>query len=168
MNMHKTNIPGTSMLIHLPRDYADSYSAVLAKAVTIDQVGKSFFASGPAWVDALFILRNKMVGLVGLKTADVGDKETVLKNFSCEVGESLGLFQVLAKNEREIVFGQADKHLDFRLSLFLDKPNRALYLSTIVILHNWMGRLYFLPVRFFHKIIVPTMGQGMVRELERD
>ncbi len=59
MKTTKSNLPESSLLINVPRDYADSYTAAPnAKDLTIEQIGKSFFSSSPAWVDWLFALRN--------------------------------------------------------------------------------------------------------------
>ncbi len=163
MKITKTSLPSMSLLDNVPCDYVDSYAIALAgKDLTIEQVGKSFFSSGPAWVGWLFALRNKIVALVGLKTSG---KEAVINDFKCEVGERVGLFKVFDKNEYEVILGEDDKHLDFRVSLFLDRTSNLLIVSTIVKIHNWLGTLYFLPVKPFHKMIVPTMVKGMAREL---
>ncbi len=165
MKITKSNLPETSLLKNIPHDYVDSYAVTLnAKDLTIEQVGKAFFTSGPAWVEVLFMLRNRAVSLFGLKTS--GAREAVIRNFKCEVGESVGLFKIFDKNACEIILGEDDKHLDFRVSLFLDKQNNMLTVSTIVKIHNWMGRLYFLPVKPFHKMIVPTMVREMVTRLQ--
>ena len=170
MKITKSNLPETSLLKNIPHDYVDSYSVTLnAKDLTIEQVGRSFFTSSPAWVDALLILRDKIVGMIGLKTAgDASNREKLLARFKCEVGEQLALFKVFAKNEHEVILGEDDKHLDFRVSLFLDRQKNALTVSTVVKTHNWLGRLYFLPVKPFHKMIVPTMVRGMARHLQKD
>jgi hypothetical protein len=161
----KSTLPESSLLKNIPHDYVDRYSAALnAQGLTIEQVGKAFFSSSPAWVDWLFALRNRIVSLLGLKTS--GAREAVLQNFKCEVGESVGLFKVFDKNEREVILGEDDKHLNFRVSLFLDRENNALIVSTIVDIHNWLGTLYFLPVKPFHKLIVPTIVKGMAARLQ--
>lgn len=74
--------------------------------MSIEQVGKSFFTPGPAWVGTLLMLRNKIVGMIGLKTAgDTKNREELLASFKCEVGEQLALFKVFDKNEYEIILG---------------------------------------------------------------
>ncbi len=161
------NFPESSLLKNVPHDYVDSYSAVLnAKDLIIEQVGISFFTSDPAWVGWLFALRNTIVSFLGLKTSNSEtDRQKLLAGFNCEVGQRLGLFKVFDKNEHEVIIGEDDRHLDFRVSLFLDRQSNKLIVSTIVKFHNWLGRLYFLPVKPFHKLIVPTMVKGMVKQL---
>jgi hypothetical protein len=164
----KTKLPEKSILNGVPHDYLDSYDDALnASKISIEQVGKAFFASSPAWVDWLFDIRNRVVSMLGLKTSGAESKEAVIQNIKCEVGESIGLFKIFAKTENEIVMGEDDKHLDFRVSLFLDRQNNLLVVSTIVKIHNWLGRLYFLPVKPFHKIIVPVMTKGITNEINK-
>ena len=170
MKITKSNLPETSLLKNIPHDYTDSYSVTLnTKDLTIEQVGKSFFTSSPAWVDTLLILRDKIVGMIGLKTAsNAGNREKLLASFKCEAGEQLALFKVFAKNEHEVILGEDDKHLDFRVSLFLDRQKNGLIVSTVVKTHNWMGALYLLAVKPFHKLIVPTLVKEMAGHLQKD
>ncbi len=59
------------------------------------------------------------------------------------VGERFGLFKVLDKKEKEIILGEDDKHLDFKVSLLYVQPENKIYISTGVQYHNFFGRLYF-------------------------
>jgi hypothetical protein len=172
----KTTLPASSLLSKAGQqyDYVDSYSSVIElrqKSLVIKDVGKAFFSSSPSWVDNLFATRNKIVRIFGLKTSGTENgRQQLLDRFKCEVGEQIGLFKVFAKNEQELILGENDKHLDFRVSLFLCPPNKEqnteLIVSTVVTFKNWLGRLYFLPVKQFHKLIVPTMLKGMVKQLQ--
>ncbi len=170
MKITKSTLPETSLIKNIPSDYIDSYSAdINTKPLTIEQVGKSFFQASPEWVNALLLLRDRVVGFLGLKIGrDVSDKQRLIANFKCEVGERVALFKVIDKNQDEVIFGENDKHLDFRVSLFLDKQKDTLTVSTVVKFNNWMGRLYFVPVLPFHKIIVPVIIKGMVKYLQGD
>lgn len=165
----RSNLPDSSLLKNIPRNYADSYSASLAaKDLPIEKVGKSFFTATPTWVDCLLEIRNRIVSTIGLKVPGAGTKEEVLRNFNCEVGERVGLFNVIAKTEDEVIFGEDDKHLDFRVSLFLDRQNNLLIVSTIVQIHNWIGSLYLLLIMPFHKLIVPMIAERTVAMLRID
>jgi hypothetical protein len=177
MKIIETKLPINSVLNtgFKTYDYVDSFSGEIAtlnqKIEPID-VGKAFFSSAPKWVSQLMVLRNKIVRIFGLKTVgDVMNPEEQLRNFRCEPGEQLGLFKVFSKTENEVVLGEDDKHLNFRVSLYLEKSETAasktgLTISTTVEFNNWFGRLYFLPVRPFHRLIVPSMLRGIIRELE--
>jgi len=178
MIVKKTELPDKSILKKDGKvyDYVDSFqSEFIDKGQNIDttEIGKSFFTSGPKWVGKLLTLRNKIAGLFGLKTSgDITDRQKQLDNFKCEPGEQLGLFKVFSKTNNEVVLGKDDKHLNFRVSLFLDRQinnidKKTLTISTTVKFNNWFGRLYFLPVKPFHKFIVPTMLKGIIKELEK-
>ncbi len=174
----KTAIPPKSLL-HTTKqayDYTDSFRGILQdnqNQFTPADAAKAFFSSGPEWVGKLFTLRNKIVSLVGLKTAgSPGDRQRQLKNFTGNPGEQLGLFKVYERTEHEVILGEDDRHLDFRVSLFMepdenDNRQKVLTITTTVVFNNWFGRLYFLPVRLFHKRIVPVMLKGIVKELEK-
>ena len=164
----KTSLPAASALQNLPKDYLDSYAATLnASDIAIEQVGKAFFTASPAWVDQLLVLRNRLVAFVGLKVPNAGTKEDVLRNFKCEFGESVALFNVISKTENEVIFGEDDNHLDFRVSLFLDRQNNLLVVSTLVKIHNTLGRFYMFAIKPFHKMIVPALTKGMTHEINK-
>ncbi|WP_418263527.1 DUF2867 domain-containing protein [Flavobacterium faecale] len=173
MKIVRTTLPYNSILntSHKVYDYMDSFQGVfndVENKTTSADIGKAFFSSGPKWVGKLFNLRNKIVAVFGLKTSEnVVDNQKQLENFKCEPGEQLGLFKVFLKTDNEVILGEDDKHLNFRVSLLLDKSTKNLTISTTVEFNNWFGRLYFLPVRPFHKFIVPTMLKGIINELEK-
>lgn len=179
MNILKVELPKKSLLntSSEKHDFADSFQAALHdpdRKITSTDIGKSFFTSSPKWVEKLFTFRNKIVSLFGLKTSGkIEDRENQLKNFKCDKGERLGLFKVFDKNENEVILGEDDKHLNFRISLFLadhenDPNKKSLTISTTTQFNNWFGRLYFLPVKPFHKVIVPTMLKGIINNLEKE
>jgi hypothetical protein len=77
----------------------------------------------------------------------------------------------LNRTENEVILGEDDRHLNFRISLLKsDTPTphqKKLTLSTTVEFKNWFGKLYFLPVQPFHSLIVPTMLNGILNDLEK-
>ena len=178
MTIVKTNFPSSSILTnnHKKYNYFDSFQGTLFdgehKFKPIDVV-KAFFSTGPTWVGKLFNLRNKIVSIFGLKTSGkLVDRKMQLDNLKCEPGEQLGLFRVFNSTDKEIVLGEDDKHLNFRVSLYLeqsltDQLRKDLTISTTVEFNNWFGRLYFLIVKPFHQIIVPYMMKGIIKELEK-
>jgi hypothetical protein len=173
-------LPANSVLNkdHRLFHYIDSYQSSFTDAanqIGIDKVAKLFFTSGPKWIDKLFALRNKIVRLFGLKTssADSRQPQNELNNFKGEKGEQIGLFKVMDKTPQEMVLGEDDKHLNFRVSLLLDtalsqSQQKNLIITTTVKFNNVFGRLYFLPVRIFHKLIVPSMLKGIIKEIEKE
>jgi len=176
MHIHKTALPCESVL-NKPGDaydYIDIFEKDFSdpgQPIDATKVALLFFTSSPSWVEKLFSLRNRIVSVFGLKTSgQIKDRERALKNFRCEPGEKLGLFNVFYKSENEVILGEDDKHLDFRISLLI-KPStitpgkRQLTITTAVTFHNWFGKMYFLPVRPFHKVIVPAMMKAIIKKL---
>tara|TARA_B100000674_G_C37619221_1_gene813493 strand:- start:164 stop:754 length:591 start_codon:yes stop_codon:yes gene_type:complete len=179
MKIIKTSLPNNSVLNTSQKnyDFSDSFESVFKDSqntINITEIGKAFFTSGPKWVDNLFSLRNKIVSVFGLKTpGKVTNRAKQLELFKCNPGEQLGLFKVFSKNENEVILGEDDKHLNFRISIFVNQSKeetkkKHLIISTTVEYNNWFGKLYFLPVRPFHKLIVPTMLKGIIRKLEKE
>ena len=112
-------------------------------------------------MDRLFMLRNRLVKVFGLKTSgDLKDREEQLNRFQCEPGEQLGLFNVFEKNDEEVIIGEDDKHLNFRVSLLLNntqKPQKELIITTIVQFNSRFGRFYFSVIKTFHTAVVRSM-----------
>lgn len=158
------------MHYHYADSYASSFEYLNAK-LKIEDVGKAFFSSGPAWIEKLFELRNAVVKIFGLKTGgSTMSRPQMLEAVKCEPGEKMGLFKVFEKTADEIILGEDDKHLDFKVSLLLRKAesnNFTIIISTVVIFHNWWGRFYFLPVKPFHQFIVPAMLKNIILKITK-
>lgn len=177
MTINKTELPSQSILKTAENnfDFIDSFQGEFIdknQNIGATEIGKSFFSSGPEWVGKLFALRNKIVKAFGLKTSgDTSNRQEQLERFKCEPGERLGLFKVYDKTTNEVILGEDDKHLNFRISLFIDPQTtnidkKNLTISTTVQFNNSFGRLYFSLIRPFHKLIVPTMLKGIIKNIE--
>lgn len=170
MTVEKVNLPQKSILLKERFDYFDCYQGKLTNAqnITVIDVCKSFFSTSPYWVDQLFFLRNRIVRLFGLKVSS-GSKNKAIEEFKGNEGERLGLFKVYKRTEDEIIIGENDKHLNFRVSILLqnvETDKKSITISTIVVFNNWFGRLYFFPVKLFHKLIVPIMLKSILKDLK--
>lgn len=173
--MKRVDIPENSILKKDDSfEFIDAYQKTFYDSndeVDIQKICKLFFTSDPKWIDKLFSFRNKIVKLFGLKvTGNITDKKQLIANLKCKSGEQIGLFKIFSVNQEEIILGEDDKHLDFRLSLFLENINpesneKLLTISTSVRFNNNFGKLYFIPVKPFHKLIVPTMLNGIIKEM---
>lgn len=175
MEITKTVLPQSSILKNTDFEYVDSFRGEFLdekNEISSKTIGKAFFTSAPKWIAQLFELRNRIVSIFGLKTPNKkNNRKELLDNFKCEQGEKLGLFTVYHKSENEVILGEDDKHLNFRISLLKeDKANderrKNLTLSTTVKFNNWFGKLYFFPVKPFHKLIVPRMLRGIINQIE--
>jgi hypothetical protein len=178
MTIIKSTLPDNSLLNQTDKkyDYVDSFQGSIidnGNKLNSTDIGKAFFSSAPKWVSKLMGFRNKTVAIFGLKTSgSTVDRQKTLDYLKYEKGEQVGIFKIYDKTENEIILGEDDKHLNFRVSLYLDElkieqAEKKLTISTSVIFNNWFGRLYFLPVRPFHSLIVPTILKAIIKELEK-
>ncbi len=146
-------------------DYLDSYSVTINNqdGLSVDELATRIFSSSPSWVKALMMLRDVIVKPLGLKTASELEGHNELqaphKNISYQSGDRLALFPVIQRSDKEIVMGENDKHLYFRVSVYVkdhDNPNpQTVYVTTTIVqFHNHLGKAYFIPVKPFHKAIV--------------
>ena len=89
---------------------------------------------------------------------------------SLQPGAVIGLFRVLARSDTEIILGDDDRHLDFRVGILrqVNGDRTVVVVSTIVSFHNWLGRLYFMPVQRFHRLIVPALMRRAAARLTAD
>lgn len=131
-------------------DYQDIYSIVQQTDKTAEKISKELLVM-PRWVDALMKLRNRIVGVFGLKT----DRNTQ---------KSETFFTVIENREEEIIMGEDDKHLNFRASILKDSSEGTLSLITVVHYNNVWGKVYFFPVKPFHKIIMRVLLKRYLKE----
>ncbi|RIJ45439.1 DUF2867 domain-containing protein [Maribellus luteus] len=169
----QNKIPDNSILKNDEKSfhYVDSFQsqdATIRPDNDVISIGKLFLTSGPGWADRLMSIRDKAVGVVGLKTA--GQLTSEAKNpdnFKFQVGEQLGIFKLYAKTGNELVLGDDDKHLSFRVSLLLDGKKKIM-ITTAVEYKNVFGRIYFLPVKPIHQLIVKGTLREIIRKLENE
>jgi hypothetical protein len=122
--------------------YQDTYTVCRQTDKNAEEISKEILVM-PAWVEALMKLRNRIVGIFGLKT-------------SRNTPKSATLFTIIENREDEIVMGEDDKHLNFRASILKDESENTISLITLVHYNNVWGKVYFFPVKPFHKIIMKT------------
>ena len=167
---YRVSVPGTALVCgQLPRvDYADCYRAVFrttrlgAAEWDVDAVAHAFFGTGiPGRVRIIPTARRRL----GLKSTSVGKEDPNAWNDRIEVGKTKGNWPVTERSEHEIVFRVADHHVEWAFSLrVIDiETVRLVDAITVVQFHGWLGRLYFLPVRPFHRMIVPAHMRHVMR-----
>ncbi|NJK96372.1 MAG: DUF2867 domain-containing protein [Bacteroidales bacterium] len=134
--------------------------------MSIDYFFKEFSNISPGWVRGLLRLRNFLVRFIGLKHDY--PEVPVAKDQRIEAGCKVGMFNIVQRNENEIVFGEDDKHLEFRSSLLLDSQNdkHVLYSITIVHFHNITGKIYFFFVKPFHRSIVKSFMKQLIKRAQ--
>ncbi|HEY3433453.1 MAG TPA: DUF2867 domain-containing protein [Rhodocyclaceae bacterium] len=161
----KSPTPAQSRIAPLiPGSYfhdAWSVSAGDPKLSALGQFLKAF-ASPPAWVNLCMALRNRAAALVGLKNLGAFDKIDASKRESdYQPGDRVGIFTLIDNTFDEVLLSDRDKHLDVTLSLHRaeDAATGAVVVTvtTVVHVHNLLGRLYMLPVEPMHRLIAPSV-----------
>jgi hypothetical protein len=153
-------------------DYEDVFAIDIPSETVIkpEELVPLFFDVFPKWFMVLMHLREAIAKLIGLKTAHGIDIEEQLANFKGEKGESIALFHVFDRTEEEILTGETDKHLDFRLSFFSKPKAKNVYqvsLATTVQYNGGLGKLYFFFVKPFHRLIVPVILKRIAKRLSK-
>ncbi len=149
-------------------DYGDAYRVRLAGSAdtSLDDVLKIFSTAAPGWVGRLMGLRNQLVKLIGLEAKPISSRDRPI--MTGQPGTKIGFFKVFQRSSNEIVMGEDDLHLNYRVSILLQPDLEQDFcwatISTIVHYNNWRGKLYFLPVRPFHRLIVPAMLKNMANK----
>lgn len=129
---------------YFPSDYSDSVSRRIKPELPLspDYVFEQMFCNFPRPVAWLMSLRNAIVKPLGLQGGS-GFRELVSE-----------------RNEEEIILSKNDKHLCFWVGIFCSKPEdgwQDVSVTTVVRFNNFPGRLYFIGIWLFHKILVKSL-----------
>ena len=135
---------------YLPADYCDSVSKRIKpdKPLSPDYIFEQMFCNFPKPVAWLMNLRNAIVKPLGLKGGS-GSRKLVSE-----------------RNEEEIILSKIDKHLDFQVGIYCSKPVdgwQDASVTTVVKFNNFQGRLYFIGIWMFHKLLVGILFRKAVR-----
>ena len=122
----------------------------------------------PAWVNALMSIRNKTVAALGLKNlGGLGGLDRNKAEAEYKPGDRVGIFRLIENTPDEVLLGDNDKHLEVVLSVHRavapSSGETVVTVTTVVHIHNLLGRLYMLPVAPIHKIITPSVLQAVGR-----
>jgi len=132
-------------------DFADVVSVRLPSGAPVDPEiwARMMFspASSPGWVGALFTLRERLVGLIGVNRGDAG------------------MFTVADVQDCEALIAVDESHLDFRCGVAVDVAAAVVRVTTTVRLHGWRGRVYFTPVRLVHPAVAKALLNRTARRL---
>lgn len=130
-------------------DFAEAVIVPLPAGATTDPRvwARSIFsvATAPAWVKALFGLRQIAVRALGIPP---GSRDVF------DVREAVG---------EEVLIATDDRHLDFRVGVAVDVAAELVRVTTVVRLHGWRGRLYFTPVQVLHQPVLRAMLRRALR-----
>lgn len=137
-------------------DLADAYAIELPREASHDPevLARFIFSRSPRWAGRLMQVRDVLVSVFGLKTA------RHLQALDADaMKERVGLFRIYRREPAELLLGEDDSHLDFRLSVLCSQEStpaatRRLTVSTVVRCRNTLGHVYIFLIAPFHRIIV--------------
>ncbi|MEO6104188.1 MAG: DUF2867 domain-containing protein [Pseudoxanthomonas sp.] len=146
-------------------DLSDSYSVTLPPGTCHDPeiLARFVFSRRARWMDLLMAVRDVAVSAFGLKTStQLVGVETAAQ------GERIAIFRIFHVDKREIILGEDDSHLDFRISVLhlpAEEPESEsrLVVSTVVHCHNRLGRTYLRIITPFHRVIVRSILRRAAR-----
>ncbi len=143
-------------------DFHDSYSIAIgadddrsALALYLDVVAQT-----PKWIEAMMATRNRVVSMFGLK--NLGALSSIERGKSVDeytVGDRIGIFGLHHNSFDEAILGDSDRHLDAKVSVRRAAVDGILSLqvTTVVHIHNLLGRTYMAVVVPAHRRIVPAI-----------
>jgi hypothetical protein len=113
----------------------------------VDQVASDWFTKQPAWIR-----------LLSTNTVSTGGIETAIRQGGYGVGTRVGSWEVVQRNDNEIVFGHNMGFMEYRFSLRLLEQSLLVEGSTAVkFLWPRTGRYYFALVRPIHRRFVKLL-----------
>lgn len=144
----------------LPKiDFADTFSTT-NHIETIEEITNLVFNTSPRWINSLFVLRNKIAGLFGIKTEIPDDFNEKFK-----IGGYVKFFKIFSISDDEVILGADDSHLNFRALVKNDKSDsNNIKVITLVEYNNLKGKIYMGIIKPFHRLIVKRMVKNAYRE----
>lgn len=136
-------------------DLVDAYAITLPDGAShdIDALAREALEHPPAWFRALLRLRDAVVSMGGVKSS-----RRIRQEAESEGLATVAFFPVLSRSQRELVLGEDDRHLDFRVTILVkvasDGETRELVMTTAVRCHNLAGRFYLMTIAPFHRLVV--------------
>lgn len=163
----KVNLPAGSQLYHYleKTDFEDAYAFRSQSAgLSMEDIYIRIFNTAPLWVEYAMRLRNVLVAPFGLKTEIEKNRPPMIKE-----GEKSGIFRIYKILENEIVAGEDDKHLNFRVSVHRNMVSSpVITVSTIVQYNNAFGRMYMTLISPFHKMVVKSILKASARRFRKE
>ena len=161
-NVQASEVPSFSALRNSLRSayFYDCYTVALPPDKRSPlELYLSVVSRTPRWIDFLMNVRNKIVAQFGLK--HMGALSAIDQNkpaHAYRIGDQIGIFKLLELHEQEVILGETDTHLDVKISVAKQDQlgSTAVFVSTVVHVHNAMGRLYMFFVTPAHRIIAPA------------
>jgi hypothetical protein len=133
-------------------DLLDCYAAPLPPGHDRDvhRIARAILDRPSWWFRALLTIRDGFARGAGLQTT--GDIRRAVP-----ADARVAFFPIRARSADEIILGEDDRHLDFRLSLLVDRSagrTGAVFATTVVRCRNRLGHAYLTAITPFHHLVV--------------
>lgn len=167
----KTSPPRNSRIERLiPGAYFHDAWAVQAGDPSLSALGQFLKAieATPSWVNHCMALRNRVVEKLGLKNlGGLCAFDPTKPATAYRPGDRVGIFTLFEQSFDEVLLGDKDKHLDVTLSVHRHacaSGDVQVTVTTVVHVHNLLGRLYMIPVQPMHKLIAPAVLRAVAKK----
>ena len=136
---------------YLPSDYSDSVSKRIRPMDPLkpDSIFEEMFCNFPKPVDWLMKLRNILVKPFGLQGGNG------FRNLIAE------------RSDEEIILSKNDSHLCFWVGIYCSQPLdgwQEASVTTVVKYNNLLGRIYFIGIWVFHKLLVKGLFHRAIKD----
>lgn len=141
--------------------YYDSRSVQLPAAISPLAAWNLMVEGAHPFLRGAFWVRDTISSCFGVKR--IGGFSPVQRH-AIKAGDHLDFFLVEHEAPDVLVLTERDRHLD--VMTCISTRERRLTITSSVVVHNWFGRAYMLPVGPAHKLIVNAMLRRVKRSLE--
>ncbi len=134
--------------------FCDSYRAPMATSTaSVVDLFFDIFGHHPLWIKSTLVLRNRIAKWCGLSVPDDSHIMAASRQGNYKVGDIIGPWPIFSLDDNELIAGRNNRHLDFRLSVLreLGGPSPSVVVSTVCVVHNWLGKAYLFFVVPFHR-----------------
>ena len=151
--------------LYVGADLLDAFAIHLPVAASddLEVLARAAFERPAWWIRALTWLRDAVMATVGVKSSRAIGAAAAAR------GPVIGFFPVLSKSAGELVVGEDDRHLDFRVGILLRTGaagGRELVVATVVHCHNRLGRTYLAVIAPFHRAIARASLERAAKVME--
>ena len=150
-------------------NYEDNFCLILKtkEIFDLDYIIRKLVISLPNWFKLLLDLRNIFANIFGLKTGKIVKAYEFSEKMNLKQGQFLGDFFIVLNENNHLITELKDRHLDFRFSIMIiEKDTQTkIFFKTIVKINNFFGRIYFLLIKPFHRLIVPNLLKRLSNQI---
>jgi hypothetical protein len=164
---HAVPVPSDSVLapLYVGADLLDAFAIHLPAGADddLEVLARAGFERPAGWIRALTRVRDAVMATVGVKSSRAIGAAAAAR------GPVIGYFPLLSKSAGELVVGEDDRHLDFRVAILLRTGaagGRELVVVTVVHCHNRLGRTYLAVIAPFHRAIARANLEQAARVME--